>query len=200
MITVFHAPRSRSIRVLWALEELGLPYELKEASWREPSREFIKANPSATIPAMVDGDQVITESAAIIMYLAEKYGPTPLAVRPDEQGFGDYCQFLLVGEAALAAPLNAVVGTMFMGPDDQKDNFTVKMIGEGYVRRLKLVERQLADHDYMAADRFTMADISVAFAIGMGGFVGLEDKIPARVSTWHKAVTDRPAYHRAAAR
>jgi glutathione S-transferase len=143
---------------------------------------------------------VITESTAILMYLAEKYGPTPLAVKPDEPGFADYCQFLAVGEAALAAPLNAVIGTKFMGPEDQQENFTVKVIVDGYFRRLKLVERQLAAHDYMAGDRFTMADISVAFAIGMGGFVGFADKIPERVSTWHAAVTDRPAFHRAAAR
>ena len=57
-----------------------------------------------------------------MMYLAEVYGPTPLALKGGDPGFGDYCQFLVFGEAGLAAPMNAVVGTKFFAPDDQKDN------------------------------------------------------------------------------
>lgn len=201
MITIYHSPRSRSLRVLWALEEMGLEYETAVGSVRDPTPEFRAVNPSLTLPAMVDGDVVITESVAILLYLAERHGPTPLAIRGDEPGFADYCQFLVFGEAGLAAPMNAVVGTRFLAPDDQKENFTVGMVLEGFFRRMRLVERRLEVQPYLAGDRFTLADISVGYTIGLAaGFLGLGDKIAPHVMEWHGKVTARPAFLRAASR
>jgi glutathione S-transferase len=197
MIKVYHAPRTRSLRVLWALEEMGLPYETAEASFREPSADFLAANPTRTIPAMVDGPAVMTESVAILQYLADRYGPTALSVKPDEPAYPDYLQFLFLGEAGLGAPLNAVVGTRFFGPEDAHENFTVRMVIEGFLRRLALVERQLDSHAFLAGDRFTMADISVAWTIGLGLFLGLTPKMPAAVVDYHHRLIQRPAFARA---
>ena len=144
MIKVYFAPRSRSLRVLWALEEMGLEYEAVPASFREPTPEFLATNPTRTIPALVDGPVVMTESVAILQYLGDRYGPTELTVKPDEAAYPDYLQFLVLGEAGLGAPLNAVLGTRFFGPEDQQQNFTVGLVIEGFLRRLKLVDRQLA--------------------------------------------------------
>ena len=200
MIKVYFAPRSRSLRVLWALEEMGLEYEAVPASFREPTPEFLAANPTRTIPALVDGPMVMTESVAILQYLGDRYGPTELTVKPDEAAYPDYLQFLVLGEAGLGAPLNAVLGTRFFGPEDQQQNFTVGLVIEGFLRRLKLVDRQLADgREFLAADRFTLADISVGWTVGLGGFLGLTDKIAPEVLAYHQRLTERPAYQRAAA-
>ena len=201
MITIYHSPRSRSLRVLWALEEMGLEYETAVGSLRDPSPEFKAANPALTVPAMVDGDVVITESVAIMLYVAERYGPTPLALKGGDPGFADYCQFLVFGEAGLAAPMNAVVGTRFMAPDDQKENFTVNMVLEGFFRRMRLVENRLDSQAYLAGDHFTLADISVGYTVGLAaGFLGLGDMIAPHVLAWHHKVTQRPAFLRAASR
>ena len=201
MIKIYHSPRSRSLRVLWALEEMGLEYETAVGSFRDPSPEFRAANPSLTLPAMVDGDVVITESVAILLYVAERYGPTPLALKAGDPGFADYCQFLVFGEAGLAAPMNAVVGTRFMAPDDQKENFTVNMVLEGFFRRMRLVENRLEGQDFMAGDHFTLADVSVGYTVGLAaGFLGLGDKIAPHVMAWHHKITQRPAFLRAASR
>lgn len=200
MIKVYFAPRTRSLRVLWALEEMGLDYEAVPASFREPSPEFLVANPTRTIPALVDDDVTMTESVAILQYLGDRYGPTELTVKADEAGYPDYLQFLVLGEAGLGAPLNAVLGTRFMGPEDQQQNYTVGVVIEGFLRRLKLVERRLAGgREFLAADRFTLADISVGWTLGLGGFLGLTDKIAPEVMAYHERLTTRPAYRRAAA-
>ena len=198
MIKVYHAPRTRSLRVLWALEEMGVPYETAEASFREPSAEFIEANPARTIPAMVDGPVTMTESVAILQYIGDRYGPTDLVVKPDEAAYADYLQFLFFGEAGLAAPLNAVIGTRFFGPEEAQENFTVGMVIEGFLRRLQLVDRQLQSHEYLAGDRFTLADISVGWTVGIGLLLGLTPDMPASVVDYRHRLTGRPAYMRAA--
>jgi glutathione S-transferase len=198
---LFHSSRTRSARILWLCEELGTSIEVIPASITEPSAELLQINPSRTIPAFVDGDAVITESVAIMLYIASKHGPTPLVVAPQEAGYADFLQFTVLGEAGLLAPLNASIITRFRAPPEQQQNFTVGLITEGYLRRLSLLERQLQKHAYVAADRFTLADISVSIAVGVGAdFLGLRDRMPANVLDYHRRMTERPAFQRADAR
>jgi len=202
MVTVFHAPRSRSLRVVWLAEEMGLDIQLETVAFgAPPSPAFLECNPAGTLPAMRDGEVVLTESVAILQYLVERYGPTPLTVAPDEPARPDYLQFLLLGEGGLAGPLNGVIGTLFRAPEGQRDNFTTRFLVEGYLRRMKLVERQLEAHRYMAADRFTAADISVGYAIGLGlQLLNLGPELGAPVLDYYQRLIERPAFQRAAAR
>ncbi len=98
------------------------------------------------------------------------------------------------------APLNAVIGARVFGPEDQKESWTVRMVIEGFLRRLKLVERQLEGRAYLAADRFTAADISVAYIIGLAAALGLAERMPPSTLEYLKRMTERPGYQRAAAR
>lgn len=197
MIKVFHAPRSRSMRVVWMCEEMGLPYEVEPASLMAPSEAFLKANPARTLPVMIDGDVVITESVAILQYLGTTYGPTPLVPQPQDRGYADYLQFLVLGEASLAAGLTPLVRARFMAPDDQKENWTLKNNADTFIRQLGLVDARLADRDYLAGVEFTAADISVGYALGFGAFLGLDARYPERVRAYQDRLTSRPAYQRA---
>jgi len=82
LIRLYHCADARSFRPLWALEELGLEYELTVMPFppRYRAKEFMAVNPLGTIPAMVDDETFMTESAAIVGYLVTRYGPSPLAV------------------------------------------------------------------------------------------------------------------------
>ena len=82
MITLYHCVDARSFRALWALEEVGVPYELKILPFppRYFAREYLEVNPLGTIPFMIDGETRMTESAAICQYLADRYAGPPLAV------------------------------------------------------------------------------------------------------------------------
>jgi glutathione S-transferase len=199
MIKVFHSPRSRSLRVIWMLEEMGLPYEVEPGSLMAPSEAFLKASPTRTLPAMVDGDVTITESIAILQYLGTKYGPTPLTPHPEDPGYADYLQFLVLGEASLAAGLTPLVRARFLAPDDQKDNWTLKNNAESFLKQLQLVDAKLAKSPYLAGDNFTAADISVGYALAFGNFLGLDDGYSPAIRDYQQRITSRPAFERASA-
>src|SRR5271165_2874831 len=111
MIALWHCVDARSFRPLWALEEIGLQYRLEILPFppRYLAREYLEINPLGTIPLLVDGETRMTESAAICQYLAERYAGPPLAVRPDEQGYGAYLNALHFGEATLTFPQTIVL-------------------------------------------------------------------------------------------
>ena len=111
MITLYHCVSARSFRVLWMLEELGVPYELKMLPFppRALQRSYLEVNPLGTVPLMLDGATRMTESAAICQYLAQRFAPTPLNVEPGEADFGAYLNHLHFGEATLTFPQSLVL-------------------------------------------------------------------------------------------
>lgn len=199
MLKIYHAQGSRSLRVVWLCEEMGVPYETAEASFFKPSDEFKAANPLRTVPAMQDGDVTMIESVAMMLYIMNTYGPTDLDVKPHEAGYADYLQYLMFGEAGMAAYGNPIVATRYMAPDDQKDNWTIGYLRSNIVKRLNFTADRLGDKPYVAAGRFTAADISVSYICAAAKFAGIEDDIPARIKAYHAALAQRPAYQRAAA-
>ncbi len=199
MLKIYHSQGARSLRVLWLCEEMGVPYETAAASFFKPSDEFKAVNPLRTVPAMQDGDVTMIESVAMMIYIMAKYGPTDLEVKANEPGYGDYLQYLLFGEAGLAAYGNPLVATRFMAPDEQKQNFTATYLKTAILKRLEFVGERLGGKPYVAADRFTAADISIAYIATGAKFAGIEDEIPARVKAYVENLWQRPGYQRAAA-
>jgi glutathione S-transferase len=193
MLQIFHSPRTRSIRIVWLAEEMGLPYEIRAETIGKPSVALLAANPSGKLPAIRDGETVMCESTAIMHYLTQKYGPTPLALTPQHKRYADYVQFLIFGEASMAAPLNPVLRTLFSAPDDQKQNFTVDAAKTIFRLRVKDVEDQLRKGDYMAGE-FTAADISVGWSLGFGAVLGLDADYPPSVRAYFSRLQGRPAF------
>lgn len=199
MLKIYHAQGSRSLRVVWLCEEMGVPYETAEGSFFKPSDEFKGVNPLRTVPAMQDGAVSMIESVAMMIYIMSTYGPTDLEVKPNEPGYAEYLQFLLFGEAGMAAYGNPLVATRYMAPDDQKQNWTAAYLKAAIIKRLNFTAERLGDKPYIAADRFTAADISVSYICAAAKFAGIEGDIPARITAYHAALAQRPAYQRAAA-
>lgn len=167
-LTLYHAPYSRSVRVRWLMEEMGLDYEIAPVALVHGDAggaEYARINPIQKIPSLIDGDETILESVAIMQYLMARYGPTELAVKPDDPAFGRYLQFLHFGEAGLSMGVNLMLGHLVLLPEEKR-NPAMARWAEGEVKKaLKLVELTLGDHDYLAADRFTAADISVGYML-----------------------------------
>ena len=166
MITLYG--EGRGFRVAWLLEELGLPYRLRPVDLLdglEKDSEFLAVNPAGFIPAIVDGDTVMVESIAILEYLLARYGPGSLAPSPTDADFATYLQFLHMGEAGLAGPINAIVATIILAPEAEKENWTTEWARSTFESRLGLVTRQLARTRYIAGEAFTAADISVTYAL-----------------------------------
>jgi glutathione S-transferase len=170
MITVWGGQTSRSIRVVWVLEEMGLPYRLRQVDMLAPVQdpEFLAVNPADYIPALQDGDVSMIESIAIMEYLMARYGPTPLAPAPNDPTFPAYQQFLHLGEAGLATLMMPVVVSRFMAPEAERENWGASWCLKVLQKRLNLVSRRLAASPYLAGDAFTAADISVTYALNLG--------------------------------
>jgi len=166
MITVFG--EGRGFRVVWLLEEMGLPYRLRDVDLLagvENDAEFLAVNPAGFIPAIQDGDVTMVESIAIMEYLMARYGPTPLAPEPGDPAFPAYQQFLHLGEAGLAASMYFVSGARNLAPEPERWNWSAGQALRTFESRLGLVTRQLARTPYMAGEAFTAADISVTYAL-----------------------------------
>lgn len=166
MITVFG--EGRGFRVVWLLEEMGLPYRLRDVDLLagvQNDTEFLAVNPAGFIPAIQDGDVVMVESIAIMEYLMARYGPTPLAPAPSDPTFPAYQQFLHLGEAGLAASIYFVNGARNLAPAAERDNWSARQALYVFESRLGIVTRRLAETPYLAGDRFTAADISVTYAL-----------------------------------
>lgn len=168
MITVFG--EGRGFRVVWLLEEMGLPYRLRDVDMLagvEKDTEFMAINPAGFIPAIRDGDVIMVESIAIMEYLLGRYGPTPLAPTAQDPAFPAYQQFLHLGEAGLAASIFFVTGARMFAPEAERDNWSARQAMGVFTSRLGLVIRQLERTPYLAGDSFTAADISVGYALEM---------------------------------
>ena len=168
MITVFG--EGRGFRVVWLLEEMGLPYRLRDVDLLagvENDAEFLAINPAGFIPAIRDGDVEMVESIAIMEYLLARYGPSPLAPAAQDAAFPLYQQFLHLGEAGLSGAIYYVSGARNMAPEGERDNFSARQALSVFTTRLTLVTRQLERSLYLAGDAFTAADISVGYALEM---------------------------------
>lgn len=195
-ITLYHARGSRSLRVLWMLEEMGLDYGLKTMAFppRITTPDFVNVNPTGTVPAFIDGDVAIFESVAVMEYLGAVHGPTPLVVAPGEAGYADYLQYLHYGEATLMAYVQAITRYGLFTPKPE----IAKEQTELFLQRLDLVERKLEGETYLAAGRFTAADISVGYTLSLAAFLELTDQFPPRVAAYWEELKARPAFKAAA--
>ena len=197
MITVFG--EGRGFRVVWLLEEMGLPYRLRPVDLLagvEKDAEYLAINPAGFIPAIQDGDVTMVESIAIMEYLMARYGPTPLAPGPHDPAFPTYQQFLHLGEAGLAASMYFVVVSRNLAPEAERRNWGASKALEVFESRLGLVARQLARSPYLAGETFTAADISVTYALQFarrGGGIALGEAEQAYMAR----TSGREAYKRA---
>jgi len=166
MLTVYG--EGRGFRVVWLLEEMGLPYRLRPVDLLAGVKndpEFLAINPAGFIPALQDGDATLVESIAIMQYLMARHGPTPLAPAPHDRSYPTYLQFLLLGEAGLAMSMYIVNVSLRLAPEAERNNWTARKALQIFESRLGLVTRQLERTPYLAGDEFTAADISVTYAL-----------------------------------
>lgn len=199
MIELYHCADARSFRVLWALEEMGLAYKLHLLPFppriRQPA--YLEQNPLGTIPFLVDGDTRMTESAAIVQYLATRHGPTDLAVAPDEPSYGQWLNWLHFGEATLTFPQTLVLRYRVLEPEERRLPQAADDYAQWFRSRLRHVERVLADRDWLVAGRFTMADISVGYALLLAKSLRIDNGFPPHVAAYWERLKARDAFGRA---
>jgi glutathione S-transferase len=201
MIELYHCADARSFRALWALEELGLPYRLHVLPFpprvRQP--DYLELNPLGTIPLLIDGPVRMTESAAIPQYLATRYGPTPLAVDAGEPDYALWLDWLHRSEATLTFPQTIVLRYTRLEPEERRLKQAADDYAQWFLSRLRHVTRALADRAWLCAGRFTMADLSVGYALLFARTLGLDAKFSPEVAAYWERLSARPAFRAAKA-
>jgi glutathione S-transferase len=196
-LTLWHCVDARSFRALWALEELGLDYELRML--RFPPRVFEKGyfeeNPLGTVPLLVDGATRMSESTAILHYLAAVHAGGRLALAPGDADYGAYLNWLHHGEATLTFPQTIYLRYAKMEPEERRQPVVAEDYRKWSLSRMKLAEATLADgREFLVGGTFTMADISVGYAVMLSQMLGLGPELPPRTLSWFRALKKRPGY------
>ena len=197
---VYFAPKSRAVRTVWLLEEIGLPYELEkfqlgQKEMRAP--EYMAINPNGRVPTLVDSDVTITESTAIAQYLAAKYAPN-LTPSPDAPNFADYLQWLHYAEGMIMPPINNyVVETILLPPERRNDEIAMRAL-KLLNRTLSAVEKHMKEREFLA-NYFTIADTITGHAVIMAQRFNADfSKLP-NLSAYADRLEVRPAFQRAEA-
>ncbi|WP_075359913.1 glutathione S-transferase family protein [Caballeronia sordidicola] len=196
MIELYHCMDARSFRALWTLEEMGLPYRLHVLPFppRVHQPDYLTLNPLGTIPLLIDGDVRMTESAAIPQYLATRYGPTPLAVGVEEPDYALWLDWLHRSEATLTFPQTIVARYTVMEPEERRLQQAADDYTQWFLSRLRHLTRALATREHLCAGRFTVADLSVGFALMFAEALGLDRKFSPEVSAYRDRLVNRPAF------
>jgi len=197
---LWHCHDARSFRPLWALEELGLPYELEMMPFPPRARRegYTDINVLGTVPYFEDGETKMTESTGICHYLVDRYGPTDLGLKVDHPEYGNYLNWLYHSDATLTFPQTLYLRYTRFEPDEHKAS-----VGEDYRRwylaRLKMLSARVAAHDYLVADRFTIADIACGYALYLGESLGFEKDYKPEAVAYLERLKNRPGFRKAQA-
>lgn len=121
---ICHAPNTRSVRIVWLLEELGIPYELEKFKLGDPSMrspEYTKVHPMGRVPALQDSDTTIFESGAIVQYVLARYGNGRMVPDAASADFPQYLQWLHYAEGMIMPPVNTIVVETILLPPERRN-------------------------------------------------------------------------------
>ena len=195
---LWHCYTARSLRALWALEEMGVDYELEVLAFppRMFQREFLDVNPLGTVPYFVDGDTHMTESSAIGLYLVERYQRYDFGLKADHPEYGDYLNWLFHSDATLTFPQTLVLRYSQLEPMERRQPQVVEDYYKWFLARLKRLSTHIADREFLCDDRFTVADIAIAYALYLGDGLGLSQFYEPQVLDYLKRMTARAAFQK----
>lgn len=189
-------PGSRLTRVTWMLEELGEPYGIVKA--KQHSETMRRYNPSGKMPALVDGDFVITDSAAICAYLAEKHADRGLGPEPGPQGRAEMISWLIYAQSEFEAPMWNKLKHRFLLPDELRADVRPWLAHE-FAKEVAALDAKLGDRPFALGDRFTAVDVILGHC-GQWAMSGKFDIASPKVAAYFERVLSRPALARAVAR
>lgn len=189
MMKLYGTPPTRALRAIWLLNELGLAYEMVPVDLQQ--QDFHTLNPAGKVPVLVDGNLVVTESAAIQLYLADKYpqaGLIPEAVEDRAQMYRWI--FFLVTE--IEQPLWRIARHTFIYPEDQQLPQDADIARQECVEMLAVLERHMAGREFVLGDRLSVADFNAAYTLDWSSAAQLLGSMP-RLREYLESMYARPS-------
>ena len=200
MIELFNCPGTRGIRVSWLLEELGAEYDFKLVRLGKKDtaafREYLDVNPAGKVPAIRDGDLVLTESAAIMTYLGDKFpqrGLVPAAGTPERGKYEQWCYFVM---AELEQPLWTLAKHRFALPPERRIPAIFETAEWEFQKALRILNTGLGDKAFILGENFSAADILIGHTLNWSRFAK-QPLEPDNLKRYAERVLARPALQQA---
>lgn len=194
MITLYHHPFSRAASTIWTLEEVDQPYELRYVDimkGEQKAPELVALNPMGKLPTLTDGDLVVTENAAIALYLADRYASGRLAPALDDPKRGTYLRWSLFAPSVIEPGLTAKMS---------KWEFKPGQVGWGdHDAMLAAMESAIAGKDFILGDTFSIADVIFGGTVRFMLRFNMLEARPA-FTAYNERLAQRPALQKAEAR
>lgn len=196
---IYHAPNTRSVRIVWLFEELGLPYDIEAfrlGDKRMREADYLKVHPMGRVPALEDGDVTLFESGAIVQYVLAKYGKGRLVPAQDSAEFAHYLQWLHYAEGMLMPPVNIIVVETLFLPEEKRNPTNIARATRLLGNMLGAVNAQLEGRDYLVGG-FTGADIMTGHACVVATNLGADVSDKPNVAAYVERLRARPALAKA---
>jgi len=196
---LWHCHNARSLRPLWAMEEMGIEYDVEMLPFppRVYRKDYLVTNVLGTVPFFVDGDTEMTESSGICHYLVERFNRQEFALPASHPEFGDFLNWLYHSDATLTFPITLVLRYGELEPEERRQLQVVEDYSKWYIARLRRLDAHIADREYLVGDKFTIADIAVGYALFFGRLQRLDGEFTPQVSRYLDRLIKRPAFQRA---
>ena len=192
---IYHAPNTRSVRILWLFEELGLSYELEHYKLGDPEMrtpEYRKIHPLGRVPVLKDGAVKIFESGAIIQYVLEKYGQGKFIPTSDAPNFARYLQWFHYAEGMIMPQVNIIVVESILLPEERRNKVNLDRATKLVTRMLTAVDEGLEGEEYLAGE-FSGADMMTGHACIVSARLGADISDKPNVAAYIERLNARPA-------
>jgi len=207
VIRIFHAPRTRSIRVIWTCEELGLDYEVIPVDFSQDYRatpEWRAMNPVGKVPVMLDGNPAgnafkLFESGAMVQYLVDRYGNGRLQPEAGTSEHGIYLQWSWFAESTFARPLGEIVNhRRVFDESEQRPEAIAEMQDRAWLC-VEALDAELADRPFLVGETFTAADIMTGYSLMLTKWL-IDRPLPTNLDRYWQTISARPGYQAAVTR
>ncbi|MFZ1743061.1 MAG: glutathione S-transferase family protein [Pontixanthobacter sp.] len=189
---------SRGLRASWAAHEAGVDLDLRMLPFppRFLAPEYLEVNPLGTVPMLVHGDSTMTESCAIAHYLAVIGGTKELIVEPGANDYAEYLDFTYHADATITFPQTVYLRFAKFEADKGWEEAGIAY-AKWFGKRLLKAEQRLAAREFLCAERFTVADICVGYALYLAQRIGLDEYIPPRLIEYREMLVQREGFRAA---
>ena len=193
---LWHCHNARSLRPLWALEEMGLDYHLEVLPFppRFFKKEFLGDNVLGTVPYFTDADTNMTESSGICQYLANRYQKDQFTIAVDHPEYADYLNWLHQSDATLTFPQTIFLRYTQLEPEERRQPQVAEDYRKWFLARLRRLDAHIVDKEYLCDARFTIADIAVGYALYLGKLQGLSVDYSDHINRYLDGLMQRPAF------
>jgi glutathione S-transferase len=185
---------SRAIRVRWTLQELGVDFDaitVNMMAGEHRSPEFLEINPAGKLPALVDGDLVLTESVAIVLYLAEKYSERGL-IPADVGQRAEFFRWLMFTTTELEQPLWRITRHTSIYPADKRLPADIALARGDFADMARVLEEHMNGRQFLVGNRVTVADFVLAYTLDWAKMLKLLDELP-RLDQYLQQMYARPS-------